>query len=441
MQKAIEQTSEILNSLSEGVITIDRDFKITFLNNAAEIFIGKKSNEVLGKQCKEVCKSDFCETECPISLVLKSGKNIYDFQSHIAANNGGKKPILLNAALLKNGAAEPAGGVISFRDDTKDNSLSGPVLKHEFYGIIGKSRIMTSIFELITEIKNSDASVLIQGETGTGKELITNAIQKSSQRSAAPFVKVNCAVLPPTLLASELFGHVKGAFTDARQDRIGRFESADHGTIFLDEIAEMPIPMQTQLLRILQDGTFERLGESKTRKVDVRIIAATNIDINSAIKNKTFRSDLYFRLNVIPITAPALRNRKDDIPYLLDYFIHKYNYIYKKNIQDIDSDALDAILNHDWPGNIRELENIVEFAFIRSKKNNSICICGLPQFLRNDFDCPTQESKINLSDLKADSFIRLLEKNGWNQSKVAEILGVNRTTIWRRAKALGIKNN
>ena len=254
------QNDDILNSLSEGIITVDKDFKITFLNKAAEHFIGKESAEVLGLQCREICKSKFCESECPVSLVLKSGENIYDFHSQLAFRNGNLKPVLLNTAILKNGNKEPVGAVISFRDDFQGNSIPGAISKHEFYGIIGKSKIMTGIFDLISEIRNSDASVLIQGETGTGKEMITNAIQKSSQRKNAPFVKVNCAVLPPQLLASELFGHVKGAFTDARQDRIGRFEAADGGTIFLDEIAEMPIAMQTQLLRILQDGTFERLG-------------------------------------------------------------------------------------------------------------------------------------------------------------------------------------
>lgn len=439
MEKAKQHTSEILDSLSEGVITIDRDFNITFLNKAAKDFIGVKGEKVIGKKCKEVCRSEFCESECPIYLVLKSGKNIYDFHSFIATKQNNKTPIILNASILRNGSQKPVGGVISFRDASKENASVTQSYKHEFYGIIGKSKVMTSIFELIREIENSDASVLIQGETGTGKELITNAIQKTSQRKDAPFVKVNCAVLPPQLLASELFGHVKGAFTDAKQDRIGRFETANGGTIFLDEIAEMPISMQTQLLRILQDGTFERLGESKTRKLDVRIIAATNVNINEALKNKTFRSDLFFRLNVIPIIVPALRERKEDIPYLIDYFIHKYNQIYKKNIQEIDEDALDILINHSWPGNIRELENIIEFAFIRSKKNNSICICGLPQYLRDVYECPSETPKIKISDLKAEHFIRLLEKHSWNQSKVAEILGVNRTTIWRQLKALGIQ--
>lgn len=438
MEKLKYLNKDILDSLSEGIITIDKDFIINFLNKAAENFIGKNRAQLEGKQCKDVCKSDFCETECPISLVLKTGKNIYDFHSYIASKNGGRKEILLNAALLKNSNKEPMGGVISFRDIHQEASIPGPVSKYEFYGIVGKSRMMISIFELINEIQNSDAAVLIQGETGTGKEMITNAIQRTSRRKDAPFVKVNCAVLPPQLLASELFGHVKGAFTDAKQDRIGRFETANGGTIFLDEIAEMPIAMQTQLLRILQDGTFERLGESKTRKVDVRIIAATNVKINEAIKNKTFRSDLFFRLNVIPITVPALRERKEDIPYLINFFIHKYNQIYKKNIQDIDEDALTVLLNHSWPGNIRELENIIEFAFIRSKKNISICLCGLPQYLRDEFDCSQETPAIKISDLKAEQFIRLLEKHSWNQSKVAAILGVNRSTIWRRLKVLGI---
>ena len=295
---------------------------------------------------------------------------------------------------------------------------------------------MLEIFEVINEIAETDASVFIQGETGTGKEMVANAIQETSRRKNEKFVKVNCSVIPQSLFASELFGHVKGAFTNAVSDRVGRFELADKGTIFLDEIAEMPFDMQTQLLRVLQDGTFERVGESVTRKVDVRVIAATNRNIKEAISSGKFREDLYFRLNIIPIDVPPLRNRKEDIPFLVKHFIQKFNQIHKKNIIDIEKDALDILLQHDWCGNIRELENTIEYSIIRAKKENLLCRCYLPSSLigyitknKCKEEMITETGKIDFERLMI-----LLEENKWNKTNVAKLLGVDRTTLWRYLK-------
>jgi two-component system response regulator AtoC len=274
---------------------------------------------------------------------------------------------------------------------------------------------------------------LIQGESGTGKELVANAIKATSKRKSKPFVKVNCSVFPENLLASELFGHVKGAFTDAVKDRLGRFELANEGTIFLDEIAEMPLQTQVQLLRVLQEGTFERVGESIPRKSDVRVIAATNIKIAEALKSGKLREDLYFRLNVIPIFIPPLRERVEDIPHLVNSFIKEFSKVYNKQIEDIDNEALDALIKYYWPGNVRELENIIEFLVVRTKQQ-IIQFDSMPDSLKaakNNFQSVTEHKRENPSEL-----IQILEKHKWNKTKAAEELGVGRTTLWRMLKSL-----
>ncbi|MCB0732847.1 MAG: sigma 54-interacting transcriptional regulator, partial [Ignavibacteriae bacterium] len=231
---------------------------------------------------------------------------------------------------------------------------------------------------------DSDAPVFIHGESGTGKEMIANAIQQTSIRKDKVFIKINCSVLPAHLLASELFGHVKGAFTDAVKDRPGRFEIADGGTIFLDEVAEMPLQMQLQLLRVLQEGTFERVGESITRRVDVRVIAATNINIEEALRTGKFREDLYYRLNVIPIEIPPLKDRLVDLIPLVKHFLNKFSLLYKKEINDIDDETLELISNFEWRGNIRELENVIEYSFVRTNNSNIITASKLPPMKRGN---------------------------------------------------------
>jgi PAS domain S-box-containing protein len=432
---------DILDSLGKGLFTVDKDFKVTFFNRAAEQITGYKREEAVGRLCKLILDCELCETKCPIAMILETDQNIYDHTSKIQLANGKKKPIKINAAVLKNGNGTPTGGVLSFRDLSeveviKEDSKS----ISNFYGIIGHGKAMREVFELIGEISDSDAAILIQCESGTGKEMIANAIQATSRRKNNPFIKVNCSVFPENLLASELFGHVKGAYTDAVKDRSGRFEPANEGTIFLDEVAEMPPQTQIQLLRTLQEGTFERVGESIPRKTDVRVIAATNINIEDALKTGKLREDLYYRINVIPITIPPLRMRKEDIPYLVKYFIDEFSKTYGKNTNDITNAALEILTNHNWPGNIRELENVIEYAVVRSKNKNFVTKDSLPVHINS---VPKPTINIHPKEYKKESaaeLVRLLEKHHWNRTKVAEELGIGRTTLWRMLKDLPEEN-
>lgn len=436
-----QKTDTILNSLAEGVITVDKEFKITFINEAASLMTGFQKDEVIGKICKNVFKSEYCSENCPIARILKFGKSIFDYDSQIECKNSTPIPIRLNAALLKDEKDNPAGGVITFRDLSILKKIEG-MLRQEsnFHGMISNSKSMKEIFTLIEQISDSDAPVLITGETGTGKELIANAIQSLSKRNKNKYVKVNCSVIPDNLLASELFGHAKGAYTDAQKERVGRFELADGGTIFLDEIGEMPLQMQPQILRVVQDGTFERLGESITKSVDVRIITATNTILEKAIAEGKFREDLFYRLNVIHINLPPLRKRLDDITLLANHFLKKFSIIYKKNIPFIEDECIEHLTRWHWPGNIRELENAIEYAVIRNKPEKSLCICAFPAKIRENIFCSQKNNVIPDAQVPFEntSLLELLNQHKWNKTKVAQILGVDRTTLWRKLKAMGI---
>lgn len=428
----------ILESIGEGVFTVSKDFKINFFNKAAEKITGFKREEVLGKFCKHVFRSKLCFTDCPIAIALKTNKTIYDFESSIHTSDGNSKPIKLNSAVLYNENTEPVGGIISFRDNSELDALKKTLQREtQFHGIIGHSKPMLEIFELIREIADSDAPVFIHGESGTGKEMIANAVQETSARSKEAFIKVNCSVLPHNLLASELFGHVKGAFTDAIKDRVGRFEAADRGTIFLDEVAEMPLQMQLQLLRVLQEGSFERVGESITRTVDVRVISATNVNIKQALSKGTIREDLFYRLSVIPIEVPPLRQRMEDLVPLVQHFLNKFTLLYKKEISDIDDKSLDLLLKYNWPGNIRELENVIEYAFVRTNNSNLIESTKLPANIKEQTQKPfglAEKHSFADQGSEAAKLIAVLEKYHWNKSKAAEELGLGRTTLWRKMK-------
>ncbi len=430
--------NNILDSLAEGLFSVDKNFKIQYYNRAAEVITGFKKEEVIGQYCKKIFRSDICESLCPIAKVLIDGSDVFDLECKYFCAGSNTIPVKVNATVLRNNNNEPIGGVISFRDLRSFPELDKCWAAKNFHGMIGHSKSMMEIYELISEISDSSASVLIQGETGTGKELIADTIQRLSRRKGQKYVKVNCSVLPEQLMASELFGHIKGAFTDAVNDRIGRFELADRGTIFLDEITEMSPRMQTQILRVIQEGTFERLGESITRKTDVRIIAATNLNMQEAIASGRFREDLYFRLNVIPVKVPPLRKRREDIPYFVSHFLKKFNHLYSKNITDIDPDALDLLMDYDWPGNVREFENAIEYAFIRTKLRNSIGKCSLPSDIKNKIETECRKIKpLFLKEITPHELVELLETNKWNQTLVAKKLNINRTTLWRYLK----KNN
>ena len=430
-------TQDILDSLEEGVFTVDKNFKINSFNQAAEKITGFDRSEVIGSYCKNIFSSERCMGHCPIAHVLENGTNIQDIENLILTKNREEKTIKLNAAIFNSGQGEAIGGVISFRDMSYLEDVEESLKKRSnFHGIIGHSKQMREIYTLIKEIANVNSSVLITGESGTGKELVADAIQKESHRLNKPYVKVNCSVFPPDLLSSELFGHVRGAFTDARSNRIGRFEMANGGTIFLDEIGETPLQMQIQLLRVIQEGTFERVGESVTRKVDVRIIAATNIDLMEAIKQGKFRDDLFYRLNVIPVAVPTLNERKEDIPYLIRHFINKLNSTSPKKIVDIDDDAMDSLLAYSWPGNIRELENAIEYAFARSN-DDVIHRSKLPPSIKLLKPCKDLFDSGNGGDEKSQ-IIELLDRYHWNKTLVAKELNIGRTTLWRKLKSYGL---
>jgi PAS domain S-box-containing protein len=430
----------ILDSIGEGVFTVDKNFRINFFNRAAEQITGFPREEVIGKFCKHVFNSEYCFSDCPLGRVLKTNQNLYDFESTIKNCHGTDKKIKLNAAVLYNDSTEPIGGIVSFRDFSVYEKIGIKLQdQYQFHEIVGHSKQMQEIYELIKDIADSSAPVFIHGESGTGKELVANAIQQSGSRKLHPYIKINCSVFPPNLLASELFGHVKGAFTDAIKDRPGRFELADKGTIFLDEVAEMPLQMQIQLLRVLQEGTFERVGESLTRKTDVRVIASTNINIKEALSKGQFRDDLFYRLNVIPIEVPALRDRIEDVIPLSKHFLNKFSLIYNKQINDFSDSAIEALLSYTYPGNIRELENLIEYAFVRTN-SNIIDKNKFPAIIasrKNNFPSDTNYTFSSLSREKTE-IIAMLEKHRWNKTKVAEELKIGRTTLWRKLKELNL---
>jgi PAS domain S-box-containing protein len=314
-------------------------------------------------------------------------------------------------------------------------------LTYNFEEFISKNKSFQKILQQIEQVASTDATVLILGESGTGKELIARAVHNISNRSKRPLVKVNCATLPANLIESELFGHEKGAFTGAMDRKIGRFELADNGTVFLDEIGELPVELQAKLLRVLQEGEFERLGNSKTMKVNVRVIAATNRNLQQAIEKKEFREDLYYRLNVFPIICPPLRERKEDIPLLVNHFCQKHEGKIGKKITDIQPKVMDALMNYNWPGNIRELENIIERAMILSK-NETLEYGEWVPAEKNQPGNTSTASAIKLEDVEKEHIIEVLKKTKWKVSGekgAAKILGLNPTTLEARMKKMGIK--
>ena len=328
--------------------------------------------------------------------------------------------------------------IISHQELIQENILLRQELKrvYQFRDIVGKNYKMQEIFELIKTVADSDASVLILGESGTGKELIARAIHYSSRRAEKPFVSVSCSALPETLLESELFGYEKGAFTGAVKDKPGRFEEANGGTLFLDEIGDMKPETQLHLLRVLQEKEIRRLGATGVIKVDVRIIAATNKDLEKTVKEGSFREDLYYRLNVVTIQLPPLRERRDDVPLLAERFLMKYNVKNNRNLEGISPQAIALLVRYDWPGNVRELENVIERAVVVTK-HNIIQPEDLPAHIQS-----FQESKgmgpRSLKEMEREHIQRTLEENKWNISQTSKVLGIDRSTLYKKIRQYGL---
>ncbi len=429
----IDATDTILDSIADGVFTVDENWRITSFNKAAEDIIGIDREEAIGKRCCEIFRASICETDCALRQTMQTGRPIINKVIYIIGSDEERIPISISTALLKNRDGKVIGGVETFRDLTPIEQLRRELEKrYSFQDIISKNSRMLEIFDILPTVAESDSSVLIEGESGTGKELIAHAIHDLSTRNDKPIVTINCGALPDNLLEAELFGYKEGAFTDARKDKPGRFALADGGTIFLDEINDISTALQVRLLRVLQEKTYEPLGATRSYETDVRIIAATNKNLERMVKSGKFREDLYYRINVIKLTLPPLRERKEDLPLLVNYFINQLNSLKNKQVTDISPDVLNILMNHDYPGNIRELKNIVEHAFVLCQES-IINVTDLPSHLKPPEDEKPIESS-NLAELESKMILSALRNNNWNRQITASKLGMHKTTLWRKIK-------
>jgi PAS domain S-box-containing protein len=432
----------ILNSIADGVFTTDNEGKITFINKAGEEITGFSSREAVGRYCFDVFRADICQTRCALKETLKTKKEIINLPATILKKGGQKVPISISTAVLKNEKGQIIGGVETFRDLSTIEELKKELSqKYTLGDIISKNHLIHDIFNILPNVAESDSSVLIQGASGTGKELFAKAIHHLSRRKDKPFIKVNCGALPDTLLESELFGYVKGAFTDAKKDKPGRFAIANGGTIFLDEVGDMSPALQVKLLRVLQEKEYEPLGSNSPRKTDVRIIAATNKDLSRLVNEGKFRDDLFYRLNVVKIELPPLSQRREDIPLLIDAFIQKFNAKMGKQITGLSDQAFRLLLKYDFPGNVRELENIIEHAFVLCD-GNKIDVDCLPKEVimkeeKKDSTTPLEEPP-PFKKAEAELVKKILEKNKGNRIKTAHELGISRATLWRKIKRYGL---
>src|SRR4030043_1325153 len=432
----------ILNSIADGVFTTDNDGKITFINKAAEEITGFSSKEAIGRFCFDIFRADICQTRCALKETLKTKKEITNLSVTILNKEGKKIPISISTAVLKDEKGHIIGGVETFRDLSTIEELKKELSqKYTLGDIISKNHKIHEIFNILPDIAESDSTVLVQGASGTGKELFAKAIHNLSRRKTKPFVKVNCGALPDTLLESELFGYVKGAFTDAKKDKPGRFALANEGTIFLDEVSDMSPSLQVKLLRVLQEREYEPLGSTSPRKTDVRIIAATNKDLLRLISEGKFRDDLFYRLNVVKIELPPLSQRREDIPLLIDTFVRKFNAKMGKKILGVSDKALRLLLKYDYPGNVRELENIIEHAFVLCGKDRIELECLPKEIAGSQMETtsplPTKEES-PFDQAEAEVIEKVLKKYEGDRIKTAKELKIGRTTLWRKIRKYGL---
>ena len=431
-----DQENIILDSIADGVFTVGMDFRITWMNRAAARILGIEAADAAGKLCFEVFHASICEHSCALKETMSTGRNIINKTVYIVNSGGEKVPITVSTALLKNDRGEVIGGVETFRDISAIETLrkeieSGFTLED----IVSRSRYFKDLFSILPDIAISDSTVLIEGPSGTGKELVARAIHNLSSRKNKPLVAINCAAVPDNLLESELFGYKAGAFTDARKDKPGRIASAEGGTLFLDEIGEVSPAIQAKLLRYVQERVYEPLGGTSQVKSNVRIIAATNRRLIDEVGKGKFREDLYYRINVINISVPPLAARKEDIPLLVQHFIKKYNILKSGNIEGVTDEVMNILMDYAFPGNVRELENIIEHAFVLCREAY-ITRSHLPQQFRHADQVPGES--LTLDEMEQFYIKRALERNGGNRAKTARDLGIDASTLWRKMKKSGI---
>ncbi|MBI4800060.1 MAG: sigma 54-interacting transcriptional regulator [Desulfarculus sp.] len=445
----------VVDTMAEGLFIVDTSGVVVFINQAAERITGYRRQEVLGRPCS-IFESETClvctNQDGRLACRLFEDGRVTNRRCTVKRKDGQAVHLLKNATVLHDAHGQVIGGVETLTDISevvdKDRQING--LRRElnraygFEGLLGESKAMAEVFDLLESAAQSQAPVVILGQSGTGKELAAAAIHRRSPRKDGPFIKVNCAALNPALLESELFGHEKGAFTGAERTRKGRFEAAHGGSLFLDEIGDLPPAVQVKLLRVLQEGEIERVGSQEPIRVDVRIISATNQDLAALMAQGKFRQDLYYRINVIPIRLPALHERPEDIPLLVQAFIERLSLRSGQPISGVSASALDRLMQYAWPGNVRELINAMEYAFVTCRQGE-IQPQHLPASVLGPGGAPVRPSAPLSRPQASDEELRqeileALRASGGHKAKAAELMGVSRVTFWKRLKRLGMED-
>jgi PAS domain S-box-containing protein len=430
-------TNIILESISDGVFTVDRDWLVTSFNRAAEEITGIPRREAIGRRCSEVFRASLCEGACALRRTMDTGQPLVNQACFIVDGDGRRIPISISTALLKDDAGQVVGGVETFRDLTLVEELRRELEgRFQVGDIVSRSPAMRRLLDLLPAVAESDCTVLVEGETGTGKELLARAIHDLGPRRKGPFVAVSCAAIPDTLLEAELFGVRAGAYTGAVKDRPGRFSRANGGTLLLDEVGEVSPAVQVKLLRVLQERRFEPLGASASQAADVRVIAATNRDLRAMVGRGEFREDLYYRVNVVRLEVPPLRRRREDIPLLAEHFLTAARRRQGRGPNEMSPEAMALFLAHDWPGNVRELENAVEHACVLCS-GPRIEAAHLPEQLRGRV-LRNRDLAGAVRDAEAEAIREALRRNRNNRLAAARELGLHRATFFRKVKALGL---
>ena len=444
----------ILDCISDGVLTIDLNKRVTYINRAMRHMLGYENslpNDLLA--CDVLVQSNICTTsDCVLERALQ-GERVSHCEALVKRRDGSVIPTSINTDFLCDEQGKLIGLIEVIRDISIPKELTAKAAEvtalrqrlgeqTKFDNMIGRSHRMREIFSVLCAVANSKTSVLITGESGTGKELIASAVHANSPRKDKPFVVVNCSALSEGILESELFGHVKGAFTGAFYDKMGRFQLADSGTIFLDEIGEISLATQVKLLRFLEKEEFERVGDTTTVRVDVRVVAATNRNLALAVKNGTFREDLYYRIRVFPIDLPPLRERREDIPLLVKHFVEQFNQELGRQVRQVAPEALNFLERYSYPGNIRELLNIIEHAFVCCD-DDVIRLRHLPKDIQDQpaDELDEREKGHSLKRLEHQTIVRILEQSGWRYKTASEFLGISRSTLWRKLKRMGLSSS
>jgi PAS domain S-box-containing protein len=432
----------VLRCVADGVFTVDKDFRITSFNRAAERITGWTAERAIGTRCSDVFHADICESGCAIRKTLETGNEVIDQPARILTTRGRAVPITVSTAMLRHDDGELLGAVETFRDLSTLEQLRREIQnRYSLEDIIGKSEAFQKIFAILPDVAESDSTVLIEGPSGSGKELLAKAIHNLGRRKKQPYVVVNCGTLPTNLFESELFGYQPGAFTDAKKAKPGRIEIAEGGTIFFDEIGDLPLDTQAKLLRVLQEREYEPLGGVETRHANVRVVAATNRSLTDLVARGLFRDDLYFRLAVVRLVIPPLRERRGDIPYLVEHFIRRFNAKRDRDIKGVAPQVMEILMRHDFPGNVRELENVIEYGFVLCR-GKYIDVKHLPDTLQPtsapQAPRPVRQVASPLGRAESDAIRDVLSANRGHLGRAAAELGVSRTTLWRKMRKYDI---